>query len=289
MKRHNYEMKAVIFDIQEACPELKRELGEAGIITVVPFFGTQIEETLQGIFEGTALSLEDCLMLTNDEQHAKVARKLGMAVAGCIEGHFEVPKSVTLLEEPGLVSVGYLNQVFCHEQQKPATIFETERCIVREMTEEDAERLLHILTEKEVAEYLESKTGSKEEELDKIKSYVSCVYSFFGYGYWGVFSKRSNQLIGRAGFKEGSYPPEVGYVIEHSLWGHGLATEIVTELLQYAKEELDSSEVLAKVDAENKASRRVLEKCGFQRVETTNTSEEQKKTERTIYLYECIM
>ena len=260
----NYEMKAVIFDIQAECRELKQRLGEAGIITIVPFFGLQVTETLQEISRGTSLSLGDCLMLTNNEQHAKMAGELGIVVAGCAEGNFEVPQSVTLLEEPGEVSVEYLNQVYCHEKGLPAVILETERCILREMTLEDVEQLYEILMEKEVARYLDAKTGNCEEELEKLRSYVTHVYSFFGYGYWGVFSKKTGKLIGRAGFKEGSFPPEAGYVIEQSLWGHGLATEILKALLVYAVEELASEEILAKADAENKASLRVLEKCGFQ-------------------------
>ena len=257
-----FQVKAVVFDIQEECKQLKQDLAESGIAVVVPFFGLQVEQTIKEILSGTGVQFNECLFLTNHQQHAKLASELGMAVAGCMEGHFEVPKSVTLLEDPSEVSVNYLNQVYCHAVKVPATIAETQRCFIREMTAEDMDSLYEILTEEETAKYLPAKAGTKEEELEKLISYVSCVYSFFGYGYWGVFSKENGELIGRAGFKEGEFPLEAGYVVKRSYWNQGYATEILKELVQYAKEELDCTQIYANIDERNTASLRVAEKCG---------------------------
>lgn len=258
-----YRVKAVIFDLQNECKNLKKELSDAGIAVIVPFFGLQAERALKEMLTDTEILPEQCLIITNNQQHAKMASALGMAVVGCMEGHFEVPKSVTLLESPSEVSVGYLNMVYCHEKKLPAIIAETKRCYIREMTGEDMEALYEILTDEETAKYLPAKAGSKEEELEKLLSYVSCVYSFFGYGYWGVFSKETGELIGRAGFKEGEYPLEAGYVIKRCHWGKGFATEVLTELVRYGAEELDCREIYANIHEENTASLRVAEKCGI--------------------------
>lgn len=258
-----YQMKAVIFDLQKECCRLKKELLDAKIAVLTPFWGLKAEQTLQTMFSGTMLVPEQCLLISNNRQHAELATACGMAVAGCMEGHFEVPKSSTLLENPSEVSVGYLNQIYCHEKKIPATIAETKRCFIREMCTEDMETLYEILTEEETARYLQKKEGSREEEMEKLKSYVSFVYSFFDYGYWGVFSKKTGELIGRAGFKEGDYPLRAGYVLRRSEWGKGLATEILTELVHYAEEELGCTEIYADIDVRNKASLRVAEKCGL--------------------------
>lgn len=258
-----YQLKAVIFDILAECKELKRELADAGILILIPFFGLQVEHALKEMLTDTKLLAEDCLMLTNNEQHAKIAAELGMAVAGCMEGPFEVPKQVTLLESPSEVSAGYLNQAYCHAKKLPATILETGRCFIREMTADNMDELYDILTDEEVAKYLPAKCGSREEELEKLVSYAAYAYSFFEYGYWGVFSKETGELIGRAGFKEGSYPLEAGYVIRRSDWGKGFATEVVSALVRYAKDELDSSEIHAVIDEQNIASLRVAKKCGL--------------------------
>ncbi len=262
MNMTRYQIKAVLFDILAECRELKKELSDAGIIVIVPFFGLQVERTIKEMLDSTGLTGEQCLFLTNNQQHAKLALTMEMAVAGCMEGHFEVPRSVTLLESPEEVSVDYLNLVYCHEKKIPATIAETKRCYIRELTADDMEPLYEILTEEETAKYLPAKAGSREEELEKLISYVSCVYSFFGYGYWGVFSKENGELIGRAGFKEGNFPLEAGYVIKRSEWGKGFATEVLEELVRYAAEELDCKEVYVTIDERNTASLRVAEKCG---------------------------
>lgn len=52
-----------------------------------------------------------------------------------------------------------------------------------------------------------------------------------------------------------------GLAVEH--WGRGIATEAVREVLRYAFEELRFHRVQAYVFQRNKASARVLEKCGF--------------------------
>lgn len=267
-----YQVKAVWFDIQAECRELKKELSDAEIVVFVPFFGLQIEDTIKEMLSGVGLFPAQCLFITNNQQHAKIAAALGMAVAGCMEGHFEVPKAVTLLESPEEVSAGYLNQVYCHAHKLPATIIETSRCYVCEMTAEDIDDLYEILTDPETAKYLPAKAGSKEEELDKLCSYVECVYTFYGYGYWGVFSKETGELIGRAGFKEGEFPLEAGYVIRRSEWGKGLATEVLLALVRYAEEELGCTEIHAVIDESNIASLCVAQKCGVLCKRPGNTS-----------------
>lgn len=258
-----YQVKAVVFDLQQECKELKRELSDAGILVLVPFFGLKVEQTLKEMFSDGNVSAGECLMISNNRQHAQIAEQLGMAVAGCIEGHFEVPKTALLLENPSEVSVNYLNQAYCHQKKLPATIAETDRCFICELAAEDIDTVYDILTEEETAKYLPVKAGTKEEELEKLLSYASYVYSFFGYGYWGIFLKETGELIGRAGFKEGEFPLEAGYVIRRSHWGQGYATEVLTELVQYAQEELGCTEVYANIDERNAASIRVAEKCGI--------------------------
>lgn len=258
-----YQVKTVIFDIQAECRQLKRLLSDAGITVIVPFFGLRAEYILKELFPENSPAFLECLFLTNNQQHAKIASGLGMAVAGCMEGHFEVPKAVTLLEAPEEISVNYLNLIFCHEKKIPAVVAETKRFYIAEMTAEDMDVLYEILTDKETAKYLPAKVGTKEEELEKLVSYVSHVYSFFEYGYWGVFDKQTGELVGRAGFKEGSYPLEAGYVIKRTHWGKGIATEVVKELVRYAGEELACNEIIANIDERNSASLRVAEKCGI--------------------------
>tara|TARA_B100000959_G_scaffold138974_1_gene146018 strand:- start:74 stop:601 length:528 start_codon:yes stop_codon:yes gene_type:complete len=56
---------------------------------------------------------------------------------------------------------------------------------------------------------------------------------------------------------------EIGYFLRRLAWGNGYATEAAERLLRFAFEDTSLKEVVAVIDAENKGSRRVLDKIGF--------------------------
>ena len=73
-------------------------------------------------------------------------------------------------------------------------------------------------------------------------------------------------MIGRAGF--GAYGPnrELGYALRSDSWGHGLATELALALVRWHTENPDPNgppDLWAYAAVENIASRRILEKVGF--------------------------
>lgn len=57
---------------------------------------------------------------------------------------------------------------------------------------------------------------------------------------------------------------EIGYWIGEPYWGKGIATRAVNLAANYAFESLKMVRIFASVFEGNEASRRVLEKCGFQ-------------------------
>jgi RimJ/RimL family protein N-acetyltransferase len=58
--------------------------------------------------------------------------------------------------------------------------------------------------------------------------------------------------------------PEIGYWLGVPYWGQGYATEAVRALIDHAFTELALERLEAGARVSNPASRRVLEKCGFQ-------------------------
>ena len=58
--------------------------------------------------------------------------------------------------------------------------------------------------------------------------------------------------------------PELGYWLGVSCWGRGFATEAVRALIDHAFGDLDHEMLISGARVNNPASRRVLEKCGFQ-------------------------
>ena len=89
-----------------------------------------------------------------------------------------------------------------------------------------------------------------------------------GFGPWTVLTRADNRIIGWGGLYtdpfDPGWGPEVGYFFHPDSWGRGYATELVAASLEVADRVLDLPEVRAFARPENAASRRVLEKAGFE-------------------------
>jgi RimJ/RimL family protein N-acetyltransferase len=71
-------------------------------------------------------------------------------------------------------------------------------------------------------------------------------------------------LIGECGIDPREDGPEIGYWLGADYWGQGYATEAARALIDHAFGELGYEALQAGARVSNPASRRVLEKCGFQ-------------------------
>ena len=58
--------------------------------------------------------------------------------------------------------------------------------------------------------------------------------------------------------------PELGYWLGVDYWGKGYATEAVRAMIDHVFDDTDAEAIQAAARVTNPASRRVLEKCGFQ-------------------------
>jgi RimJ/RimL family protein N-acetyltransferase len=73
------------------------------------------------------------------------------------------------------------------------------------------------------------------------------------------------QVIGACGFTQiDRHPPDVGYWLGAKFWGKGYATEAVRAVIDHVFTDLDCEAIHSAARVTNPASRRVLEKCGFQ-------------------------
>jgi RimJ/RimL family protein N-acetyltransferase len=147
------------------------------------------------------------------------------------------------------------------------TILETERLILREWTPADAGVIYEICSDPEVMRHIGD--GSVWETFERAELWmgrVTAAYSEQGYGRYAVVEKESGRVVGSCGFGKAHGPAGVdfGYVFARSVWGRGYATEAGRACLRYGFEQVGFEEVVADTDIENHASRRVLEKLGFE-------------------------
>ena len=95
---------------------------------------------------------------------------------------------------------------------------------------------------------------------------------------FALFHKEGKKVMGSLGLRAGwicrneKYKhlkaKEIGYVVAKDYWGLGLATEAVLAIVSYGFENLGIEAFGIAHFAENAASRRVAEKCGFTYIET---------------------
>ena len=106
-------------------------------------------------------------------------------------------------------------------------ILETERLVLRELTEDDAPFILALVDSPAFHENIGDR-GVRD--LDGAATYLAAVresYARNGFGLWRAAWKVTDQPVGLCGLvKRPSLPlPDLGYAILEEFWGQGLATE----------------------------------------------------------------
>ena len=79
-----------------------------------------------------------------------------------------------------------------------------------------------------------------------------------------LITLRDETVIGGCGLTLQEEMPELGYWLGVPYWGKGYATEAVHAVIDYAFTDHEHEALQAGARVTNPASRRVLEKCGFQ-------------------------
>lgn len=163
------------------------------------------------------------------------------------------------------VDAGFLDEIYRRFMGIPWEILQTDRLLIREMTEDDLDALYEVYQEPSVSQYTENLYEDPDEERAYIRDYIRHVYTFCGYGIWVLIEKSTGMLIGRAGLacRDGFDTPELGYVIGVPYQKKGYATEACKAILRYADERLGFQEIRVLSQPDNEASVRLCEKLGF--------------------------
>ena len=167
------------------------------------------------------------------------------------------------------LETGDLLRVYARFHGIPMEILETKRTLVRELSLEDTPELFQIYQEDHMTDYMED-LYPYEEEITYEENYIRNVYGLYDYGIWIIRDKETNELIGRAGVESKPDLPldtvELGYAIAPHLWHQGYATEVCSAILDYSRDVLEKSCVIAEVDPMNQWSIAMLLRLGFQNV-----------------------
>ena len=148
----------------------------------------------------------------------------------------------------------------------PSVVLETERLVLRRFRDDDLDTVARWNADPEFMRHLGRSPMSRAETVRALRRYADH-WREFGFGILGLEERATGRLVGRAGVAyHRNWPadPEVGWGLDPEVWGRGLATEAGAACVRWAFKELGFPRLVSIVVAENAASRRVMEKLGFE-------------------------
>lgn len=148
--------------------------------------------------------------------------------------------------------------------------FETERLIVRALTNEDQDNFFLLNGSEEVMRYIRP-VKTKEESDEHFKQVLALGLPTPENGRWAVEDKATRRFIGSFAIIPVPSEPEktqLGYSFIPEYWGRGLASELAIAGLQYFLDNTSIPEIYGVTETPNIASQKVLLKAGFQFFET---------------------
>jgi RimJ/RimL family protein N-acetyltransferase len=145
-------------------------------------------------------------------------------------------------------------------------ILETERLILRQIVESDAEFIIDLVNQPSFIKYIgDRNVKTLENAREFIESRYRKSYVENGFGLWAVELKENLMPIGICGFvRRDSLPDaDIGFAFLPQFEKKGFAFESASAVMKYGREKLNLSKVLAITTQDNHSSIKLLEKLGF--------------------------
>ena len=145
------------------------------------------------------------------------------------------------------------------------TELETERLLLRPMTEADLDWYAALRGDAHVMRYIGSAgSTTRERSRERLERLVSC-WAEHGLGMFSVKLRAESTPIGWAGLQplDGSSDIEIGYGFGRAAWGRGFATEAARAILRWGFAVCALHRIVAVAYPDNDASHRVMEKLGM--------------------------
>jgi ribosomal-protein-alanine N-acetyltransferase len=146
---------------------------------------------------------------------------------------------------------------------------ETDRLVLERLRPDHAGELPRLLLDPRVGATLWP-TSAPPTEADLVAALRAKVdhWERHGFGMWLLRDRQTGEMVGRGGlqytYTAGLNDVEGVWAIVPERWGQGLATELAVACVEVAFDQLDLLEIVAFTQPDNHASRRVMEKAGFE-------------------------
>jgi RimJ/RimL family protein N-acetyltransferase len=145
-------------------------------------------------------------------------------------------------------------------RERTLAVLETQRLVLRAPCPDDAEDLARLINDRRIA--VNSARIPYPYNVEDAEQFIAVVNRQDGEAAFLI--TLDDVLIGGCGVAQSNSGPELGYWVGVPFWGQGFATEAARAVIDHAFGTLGHEELEAGARVSNPASRRVLEKCGFQ-------------------------
>lgn len=148
-------------------------------------------------------------------------------------------------------------------------IAKTDRLYLREFQKSDGYHFFHMNNDPKVIKYTGNTSfQSMKDAMAFIEEYKE--YEHYGFGRWAVCCKSTDEFLGWCGLKfdEKFKAVDLGFRFYRKHWNQGYATESALECISYGFQQLNIDKIIGRAYLENRASIKVLKKCGLKFVRT---------------------
>jgi ribosomal-protein-alanine N-acetyltransferase len=143
---------------------------------------------------------------------------------------------------------------------------ETERLVLRQITQADAAARFATFSDPLVMEYYGEEPHKTIEESQELITALDRWYAQREGIRWGVTLRGADEVIGSCGFflfDEGFHRAEMGYELRRAYWRQGIMREALTAIITYGFNTMGLQRIEALVNQDNEASAALLLALGF--------------------------
>ncbi len=177
-----------------------------------------------------------------------------------------------VLEDINALDTSYIDEVISRHYSLPLTIGHTSRLTIRELSCDNIRLLYEQMSREGLSINSDGVYDDLTTVIEKHKEYIKYQYGYYGFGYWGIFLKDTDTLIGRIGFEIKSIKPELnaaegGYYIMPEYRNRGYAYEALQYITELAKESFDIASIYLVIECTNTASISLAKKLEYRMLE----------------------
>ena len=243
-------------------------IGWCGVTTPAladPALGPELQYMLGSKWHGRGIAQEAARAVVADAFNRHELPRLHAVMDGPNAASRKVVERLGFTPR-GQVSIYGSEDMYLYTLDRPVKVLETERLVLAELSDRDAEFILGLLNEPSFLRFIGDRGVRTTEDARRyIQDGPVASYARYGFGLLRVGLKVSDTPIGICGvLQRDTLPdPDLGFSLLPAYWSNGYAHEAASAVMHQARGALGLGRIIAITAVDNESSIRLLGKLGF--------------------------